>query len=259
MSEITPFNFNGHAVRVIIIDGEPWWVAADVCEALEISNVTQAVGRLDEADLCQAEVSSGGQGRSVNVINESGLYELIVRSDKPAAKPFRRWVTTEVLPSIRKTGGYLPVQFDPDMQRIFDLTVGMQITRDEQRRLAVIQSEQGEVLQGVVADVAGVTADVADLKAASPLVDTEHLHTLRDVAHACGTGQNRLSGWLQGGGILFRDHQGGLRVKQHPWVERGWALDRWERWSNGQGFSWITYFTPSGLLEVKRRYEAAGE
>lgn len=104
---VQPFDFNGHNVRVVMRDGEPWFVAADVCVILEIGNTSDAVGRLDGADLGQAEVrNTRGEMRPTNVINESGLWELVIRSDKPEAKPFRRWVTSEVLPSIRRTGGY---------------------------------------------------------------------------------------------------------------------------------------------------------
>ena len=103
-AEVIPFDFEEQAVRVMMRDGEPWFVAADVCRVLEIQNVTQAVQRLDEdeATLCQTE----GNHRPMNLISESGLYALIVRSDKPNARRFRKWVTAEVLPSIRKTGRY---------------------------------------------------------------------------------------------------------------------------------------------------------
>jgi prophage antirepressor-like protein len=77
-----------------------------VCAVLGIGDVRQAVERLDEADRCQIPIRSGEQNRQMWIVNESGLYDLIIRSDKPQARPFRRWVTTEVLPAIRKTGSY---------------------------------------------------------------------------------------------------------------------------------------------------------
>lgn len=85
---------------------EPWFVAADVCNALNIGNVTDAVRRLDEDEKLTSIVSRAGQNREVNMVNESGLYNLIFQSRKPEAKAFRKWVTSEVLPSIRKTGRY---------------------------------------------------------------------------------------------------------------------------------------------------------
>lgn len=103
-AEIIPFDYEDHAVRVMLRDGEPWFVAADVCRVLEIVNTTQAVQRLDEDEvtLCQIE----GSHRQTNLISESGLYALVLRSDKPAARRFRKWVTADVLPALRRRGRY---------------------------------------------------------------------------------------------------------------------------------------------------------
>jgi len=103
MPEITPFCFEDVVVRTLIIDQEPWFVAADVCAVLEHTNPTMAIESLDDDE--RAKKSLGRQG-DANIISESGLYTLIIRSNKPQAKPFRRWVTREVLPAIRKTGSY---------------------------------------------------------------------------------------------------------------------------------------------------------
>lgn len=103
MNELQTFDYNGSQVRTVEKDGEAWWVLSDVCIALGISNVSQAASRLDEDERSMFNI--GRQGK-VNVINESGLYNVILRSDKPQAKPFRKWVTSEVLPTIRKTGQY---------------------------------------------------------------------------------------------------------------------------------------------------------
>lgn len=112
MSTVIPFDFEDQAVRVLMRDGEPWFVAVDVCRVLEIVNPSQAVQRLeeDEVTLCQIE----GSHRQTNLISESGLYALVIRSDKPAAKRFRKWITAEVLPAIRRTGRYeLPEMAEP--------------------------------------------------------------------------------------------------------------------------------------------------
>jgi len=104
---VVPFQFEQQEVRVIQDEnGEPWFVAKDVCAVLEISDHIQAVERLDEDERgrCKTPTPSGTQ--EMLAISESGLYTLIIRSNKPQAKPFRRWVTHEVLPSIRKTGAY---------------------------------------------------------------------------------------------------------------------------------------------------------
>lgn len=98
-------------IRTTTVDGEPWFVAVDVCRALELSNVTRAIERLDEDEkmtLTSSEGHSGQRGgaQSMNIVNEPGLYTLVLGSRKPEAKAFKRWITHEVLPSIRKTGAY---------------------------------------------------------------------------------------------------------------------------------------------------------
>lgn len=91
------------SIRTVERNGEPWFVAADVCRALELSNPTVAVNRLEDDE--RAKLNLGRQG-DANCVNEPGLYTLVLSSRKPEAKLFKRWITHEVLPSIRKTGGY---------------------------------------------------------------------------------------------------------------------------------------------------------
>lgn len=91
-------------IRTLLIDGEPWFVAVDVCIALDLSNPTIAVSRLDEDD--RAKFNLGRQG-DATIVNEPGLYTLIRGSRKPEAKPFKRWITHEVIPAIRKHGAYI--------------------------------------------------------------------------------------------------------------------------------------------------------
>lgn len=93
-------------IRTTTIDGEPWFVAADVCRALELDDTGRATSRLDEDELTRIKIESGGQHREMIIINEPGLYTLVLGSRKPEAKAFKRWITHEVLPSIRKTGAY---------------------------------------------------------------------------------------------------------------------------------------------------------
>lgn len=112
MSEVSIVKFNTNAIRIVMKDDDPWFVASDVCAVLGLNNITMALKNLDddEAALNIIEVRSENgvvQKREVNSINESGLYTLILRSRKPVAKKFRKWVTSEVLPSIRKTGQYV--------------------------------------------------------------------------------------------------------------------------------------------------------
>ncbi len=103
MDELKVWNYNNSEVRTVNINNEPWWVLTDVCKVLELSNATKVAQRLEEDE--RSNFKLGRQGEAT-IINESGLYSVILRSDKPQAKPFRKWVTSEILPSIRKTGMY---------------------------------------------------------------------------------------------------------------------------------------------------------
>ena len=110
MHDLQIFKYNGKEVRTIQKDGEPWWVLKDVCGILGISKYRDTASRLDEDERGSVRVDTPGGEQEMTVVNESGLYNVILRSDKPEAKPFRKWVTSEVLPSIRKNGGYIANQ-----------------------------------------------------------------------------------------------------------------------------------------------------
>lgn len=103
MNEIQLFTDGEFNMRTVVVDGEPLFCLVDVCKVLDIQNPSKVAQRLDDDERTKLEL--GRQGET-NFITESGLYAVILRSDKPNAKSFRRWVTSEVLPSIRKTGGY---------------------------------------------------------------------------------------------------------------------------------------------------------
>jgi prophage antirepressor-like protein len=100
------FNPSNQPIRVEMIDNEPWFVAKDICEALTIEKYRDAVSRLDDDERGSVVVDTLGGKQSMTAVNESGLYDLIFQSRKPEAKVFRKWVTGEVLPTLRKTGRY---------------------------------------------------------------------------------------------------------------------------------------------------------
>ncbi|ERJ97341.1 BRO family protein [Ruminococcus callidus ATCC 27760] len=109
--------FEGSTVRTVQMNGEPLWVLKDVCGVLDISNSRNISARLDDDEKGVYLVDTPGGVQNMTIISESGLYATIMRSDKPQAKPFRKWVTSEVLPAIRKHGMYAidDVLNDPDM------------------------------------------------------------------------------------------------------------------------------------------------
>jgi len=107
MNEMQVFSYEGNQIRTARQGDETFWVLKDVCDVLGLSDTNKVTERLDADDLTRIKLVSGGQTREMYAINESGLYDVILRSDKPEARKFKRWVTHEVLPSIRKHGAYM--------------------------------------------------------------------------------------------------------------------------------------------------------
>lgn len=135
MNQLSNF-FDGHELRIIEKDNEIWFVAKDVCEILEISNPSMAIQRLDDDE--RAKFNLGRQGLT-NVVNEYGLYNLVLGSRKPEAKEFKRWITHEVIPSIRKTGSY---SLDVDVTQ---LSPELQIMNNMVKALAKQELEQKQM------------------------------------------------------------------------------------------------------------------
>ena len=101
------FTYQEKQVRTMAINGEPWFVARDVCEALEMADVSMTVSRLDDDEKGASLICTPGGNQEMLIVNEPGLYSLILGSRKPEAKAFKRWITHEVIPAIRKTGSYI--------------------------------------------------------------------------------------------------------------------------------------------------------
>lgn len=136
-SGIQSYNFKGAALRTLTDkDGEPWFVAKDVCDILELSNVGQALARLDEDEKNSIILNDGTPGSpNKAIVSEPGIYSLVLASRKPEAREFKRWVTHEVLPRIRRTGGYIPTSdMDDDMTILAKAVMIGQRTMEEQKR-----------------------------------------------------------------------------------------------------------------------------
>lgn len=118
MNELQIFHYSGYEVRTVQVDEETWWVLKDVCDILSIVSPHKVFERLDEDEKGWNQIPTLGGKQNMQIVNESGLYNVILRSDKPQAKPFRKWVTNEVLPSIRKTGGYQLPQMSKELRAI---------------------------------------------------------------------------------------------------------------------------------------------
>jgi len=146
------FDFRGQQMRIIEQNGESWFVASDVCKILEIQNATQALQRLEEDERSMFNI--GRQGYA-NIINESGLYELIFASRKPEAKIFKKWIKQEVLPSIRKTGSYAidTSQLSPELQlmnKMVQTLAKNELELMETKRIAIEAKQEANNVSNIV-------------------------------------------------------------------------------------------------------------
>ena len=141
MNGITVFqNDQFGEIRITTIDGEPWFVAVDVCRALEIGDTHKAVSRLDEDEKGRSSIPTLGGDQDLLIVNEPGLYTLVLGSRKPEAKTFKRWITHEVIPSIRKSGSY-SLSLSPAEQ----LVAQAQLLLEQERRMVVLEDEQKHI------------------------------------------------------------------------------------------------------------------
>ena len=197
-NEIQQFDFRGASLRTLTDEaGEPWFVAKDVCDILELTNPAVALQSLDDdekTNLSNSYVWSES-GRRPLIISEPGLYRLVMRSRKPEAKEFQRWVTHEVLPQIRKTGGYIPTTAaDDDMTILAKAVMIGQRTMEAQKQKIAEQQTRIVELEP--------KARFADAVAASDgtCLVGELAKMLRQ--NGMDIGQNRLFRLLQADGYL---------------------------------------------------------
>lgn len=196
-NEIQRFDFKGAALRTLTDEaGEPWFVLKDCMSILDLGNPTETVKMFDEDEFSTAEViDSIGRRQQAYIISEPGLYRLVMRSRKPEAKEFQRWVTHEVLPAIRKTGGYIPTtDADDDMTILAKAVMIGQRTMEAQKRKIAEQQTRIVELEP--------KARFADAVAASDgtCLVGELAKMLRQ--NGMDIGQNRLFRLLQADGYL---------------------------------------------------------
>lgn len=115
--QVMPFQFETHELRTLLINDAPYFVAKDICNVLGLQDTEVSLRKLDDDEKLMRKLYVSGQNREIALITESGLYALVMRSNKPEAKRFRKWVTSEVLPSIRKTGQYEIPELEPMVER----------------------------------------------------------------------------------------------------------------------------------------------
>lgn len=181
-NEVRVWNYESSEVRTVQVNGEPWFVLADVCKVLEISNSRNISSRLEPDEKGVTLVDTLGGTQQMTIINESGLYAVVLRSDKPQAKPFRKWVTSEVLPSIRKHGSYSVQSQFADLSPQLQVLIQME-TR--QKQIEARQAEQATALAGLEQKIQN-TCEVIALDKTAWRKDSEHL--INKIARATGEG-----------------------------------------------------------------------
>lgn len=201
------------AVRVVDVNGEPWFVARDVCECLELDLASGARG-LDEDEKGLHTVQTPGGAQEMSIVSEAGLYSLILRSRKPEAKAFKRWITHEVLPAIRKHGGYLtPAKLEEaltDPDTIIRLATNLKAEREKRQSLeAQAAADRPKVVFAESIEVAKTSILVGEMA------------KLIKQATGCDMGQNRFFEWLRANGYL---HKGGSarNMPTQRCIDAGW-------------------------------------
>jgi anti-repressor protein len=190
------FQFGENQVRTVLLNNEPWFVAKDVCEVLDIGNPSQALSRLDSDEKNTIILNEGIGNPEKSVVNEAGLYTLILGSRKPDAKQFKRWVTHEVLPAIRKHGAYLT---DDALEKTLqdpDYIIGVitALKDEKQKRLAAEQTVEKQKPKVLF-------AEAVEMSESSILIG-ELAKILKQ--NGVEIGQKRLFDWLRDKGYLIR-------------------------------------------------------
>ncbi|WP_025117113.1 phage antirepressor [Lysinibacillus fusiformis] len=194
MNQMQTFYFDNHNVRILELNNEPWFVATDVCRVLALTNPTVAINRLEDDE--RSKFNLGRQGES-NIVNESGLYELIFASRKPTARAFKKWVKSEVLPSIRKDGGYIATNENDDDASIMAkaLLIANKTIENNKRKIVeqqlLIEAQRPKVL----------FADAIQASETTILIG-EFAKILKQ--NGVDVGQKRLFEWLRENGYLIK-------------------------------------------------------
>lgn len=193
MNNLQIFNYKNRDVRTVSKNGEPWWVLKDVCDVLELSTPARVAERLDLDEVSQTHITDSlGRKQKTTIINESGLYTVILRSDKPEAIPFRKWITSEVLPSIRKTGSYSFEDKEAEFRKKAETEAKLNNSR------ARVSSMWLKIAQMVpVPEYQGICASYASTALAGkeiiplPAV-AEHTYTAQEIGDMFGVSRQRI-------------------------------------------------------------------
>lgn len=209
MNGLKLFNFEGSEVRTLTVDGNPYFVGKDVADILGYSNGSRDINaHTDLEDRLKYRISTAGQMREQTIINESGLYSLILSSKLPSAKRFKRWVTSEVLPAIRKHGGYLT---DAKLQEALlnpdtIITLATQLKREKEARLMAEQR----------ANELSTKADYCDV-----ILANKSLVTITQIAKDYGMSGKAMNQLLHEKGVIYK--QGSVWLLYAKYQGTGWT------------------------------------
>ena len=206
MNDMQIFTYNSNEVRTVEMNGEPWFVLKDVCEVLgmDSTQLKKVADRLEADEKGRTQITTPGGMQESWVINESGLYNVILRSDKPEAKPFRKWVTSEVLPSIRKHGAYMtPETLQAAILNPDTMIQLCQQLKAEQDKNAALTAQNSQLT--VDKQIMQPKADYFD-----DLVDRNLLTNFREAAKELGIKPKAFVDWLLSKKYIYRDQKGKL-------------------------------------------------
>ena len=190
-------------IRALTRDGEPWFVAADVCRVLGHTNPTIALGRLDDDE--RAKFNLGHPYGETNIVNEPGLYSLVLGSRKPEARAFKRWVTHAVIPAIRKTGGYIAGEAEMTDDELLSRALLVMQEKLRQREVRLGKAEMENARLTVENQTMAPKADYFDA-----LVDRNLLTNFRETAKQLGIREQHFIRYLIDHGYIYRDKRGKL-------------------------------------------------
>lgn len=194
-NEIQKFvNLQFGEIRTVTINNEPWFVAKDICDILGVTNPTMSLKNLETDEV--TKLNLGGLEGETNFVSESGFYTLVLRSRKDIAKPFRLWVTREVLPQIRQTGGYIPIQED-EPNEVF-LARAVQVANETIKH-------KDEIIANQKKRIANLEETEKDWKF---LMDCKGIFSVNEIAHFIGIEEYKLFARMREIGILFKNENG---------------------------------------------------
>lgn len=243
MNELQKFNFKGSEIRTLTVDRTPFFVGKDVAEVLGYSNPQKAVRtHVDEEDKGVTEMGTPGGKQDLTIINESGLYSLILSSKLPKAKEFKRWVTSEVLPAIRKTGMYAVDQLLDDPDLAIQAFTALKEERERRRALELANKVQAQ--------------QIAELKPKASYYDLilncKDLVSISEIAKDYGMSARKLNDLLHEKGVQFK--QGNkIWLLYQRYADQGYTQTKTHSYagSDGDPHSKVhTYWTQKGRLFI---------